>query len=647
MAKLYGWAGKMLRVDLSEGRISLEDTTRYTKRFIGGRGICAKIAWDEVPSGIDAFDPENRLLIMAGPLSGTLVSGSGRVQFAAIAPQVYPAPRYTRSSMGGNWAAVLKYAGYDGLIIQGRSEKPVFLCINDDEVKIKDAARLWGLDTFETQRAIMKEMGSEVSAIVIGQAGENLCRIAIINNETENAAGQGGFGAVMGSKRLKAVAVKGTGSVKVADPERFLKTIRRLAKLLGQRRLGQETWMGQYKRKTIACHGCLRDCSTIILNVPGRICPGTLTAKVQCVGGRWLDGGWRIPSRGYKQDYRELPKDMPRIKDLEASFEAKVFGDRYGLNMWEITLGLVPWLKLCKDEEIITEKEVGMPFEVDKGEFWSKIFRMIAYREGFGDVLAEGMPRAADMLGKGHKYLTHVAHGYVEHWLGRGIQSDLYFPFWVISALTWATDSRDPYSDHHRSYSLGSLGTDNPTPYLSAEQARTISKRLYGSEKTLDLNYECKAQRVVWHQNRCCVDESLILCETGGFPLISSSVTEDGFGYPEAESDLFSAVTGVELSEAELDRAGERVFNVERAIMVREGRSREYDVRCGVIAYMTSRPDRDGVMLDEEAFLKSLEEYYRIRGWDVATGWPKGGKLDELELREIADELGRRGLLST
>jgi len=227
MAKLYGWAGKILRVDLSEGKISREDTMKYAERFIGGRGICAKVAWDEIPPGIDPFDPENRLLVMGGPLSGTVVSGSGRAQFGTIGPQVYPAPRYTRSSMGGHWAAMLKYAGYDGLVVQGGAERPVWLRICDDDVEVKDAASLWGLDSFETQRVIMKEYGPEISVMAIGQAGENLCRIAVINNETEDAAGQGGFGAVMGSKKLKAVAVGGTRGVKVADLGRFLRAVKR------------------------------------------------------------------------------------------------------------------------------------------------------------------------------------------------------------------------------------------------------------------------------------------------------------------------------------------------------------------------------------------------------------------------------------
>ena len=645
MSKPCGWIGKILRVDLTKERICCEDTENYANRFIGGRGIADKIAWDEISPNINPFDPQNRLIIMSGPTSGTMGSGTGRAQFCTVAPQVYPVPKVTRSSMGGPWAARLKYAGYDGLILQGKAETPVFLWIHDTEAEIKDARGLWGLDTFDAQKTIIGEYGPDVSVITIGPAGENLSRIAIIANETENAAGQGGFGAVMGSKKLKAIALKGSGGVRVADPKRLMETARRIDKLLGQRTSMPGSFSEKYSQKRVACQGCPRSCGRMLLNIPGRVQAVPMSANMTCVETRWVEEGWGIPHRGYKNSYPELPKKTPSIKDVESGFEAKVVGDRYGLNMWEMTIGLVTWLKLCVEAGIITEEDIGMPLELHKGEFWSELFRKIAYREGIGDVLAEGLPRAADILGKGHQYLPHVAHGYAEHWVGRGIQSALEFPFWTISALVWATDSRDPFSDHHRSYSLGSLGSDNPTPYLSDEQARAISKRLYGSEKTSDPTYEYKAMRVIWHQNRCCVDESLVLCEKGGFPMISSSVTRDGFGYPAAESDLFSAVTGVEMSEAELDRIGERIFNLERAIMMREGRSKEYDIKCGVVKYMKERPDRDGIRLDEEKFLKSLDEYYQLRDWDVATGRPRRERMEELGLKDIAQELGRLGLL--
>jgi len=636
---VFGYTGRLLRVDLSRDRITQEDTAPYADRFLGGRGLCAKIAWDEIPPHIDPFHPDNRLLAMTGPLTGMPVAGAGRTQFGSVAPQVYPEPRYTRSSMGGNWAAALKYAGYDGVIIQGQAERPVYLWICDADVDLKAADGLWGLDTFQTQQALMKAYGSDVSVIAIGPAGENLSRIAIINNETENAAGQGGFGGVMGSKRLKAVAVKGTGSVQVADPKRLLQTVQRIKQLLPPRTGNPELVPGTYRRTATACLGCPRPCAAII-TIPRGQKQEPLIGKTTCVEGRWLLEGWNIPHRDYKNQYPELPRDTPRIKDLASRFGAKIWGDKYGINMWEVTLGLVPWLTLCTAAGVLSAEDVGMPLRLDRGEFWRELLRKIAYREGIGDVLAEGVRRAADALGKGHRYLSHMAHGYVEHWVGRGIQSPLPFPYWILSALCWATDSRDPFSDHHRTYELG-----YETKYLTHAQERSISRRLYGSEKTLDPDYTHKAQRVIWHQNRCCVDECLILCEFGGFPIVSSEATADGFGFPEVERELYAAVTGLEVTQRELDAMGARVFNLERAIMLREGRSKAYDVGCGVIEYLTNRPDTAGITLNTDQFLEALNDYYELRGWDVPTGRPKRETLRQLGLNDVADALEEKGLL--
>jgi len=218
MTSIYGWAGQILRGDLTTLQFTAEDTMQYAKQVLGGRGIAAQIAWNELSPKIGAFDPANCLIIMSGPLTGTATPGSGRVMFGGIAPQVYPTPRYTRSSMGGHWGAMLKYGGYDGIVLTGRAEQPVYLWIHDSIAEVRDASHLWGVDTYSTQQLLLREHGADAVAITIGPAGEHLSRIAIIANETENAAGQGGFGAVMGSKNLKAIVVHGTLPLNISDP---------------------------------------------------------------------------------------------------------------------------------------------------------------------------------------------------------------------------------------------------------------------------------------------------------------------------------------------------------------------------------------------------------------------------------------------
>jgi aldehyde:ferredoxin oxidoreductase len=511
-------------------------------------------------------------------------------------------------------------------------------------VELEDAKELWGLDIFLTQRMIMKRHGPAVKSITIGPAGERLSRIAIIATETSNAAGQGGFGAVMGSKNLKAVTVKGEGGVRIADPESFME-INKDIRNLSPEYVPPPNFTGlrpeRYKVKYNACGGCAAGCrSRIVIDVPGRVHPGLNTALTTCVEERWLQKGWGFIDSKYAYSYPELPKDMPQLKDLEAAFEAKVLADKYGLNMWELTVGLVPWLNLCKNAGIITEKDLGIPLELEKGEFWSTLFQKIAYREGIGAILAEGLVRATAKLGKGDRYVPHVAHGYVEGAvLGRGFagcEDRLPFPFWIITALAFSTDSRDPsmpsavlvgWDDFH------DLRTNMPI-----ERSREISKRVYGTEKTVDPTYEYKACRTIWHQNRAAVEDMLVLC-SWKFPILINRRTRSDFGDTALESRLFSAATGIDASEADLDKVGERIFNLERAIMVREGRDRNYDVNCGVIKYLKDRPDTDGIRLDEDRFLKSLDEYYFLRGWDISTGWPKEEKLLELGLEDVSDQL--------
>jgi len=620
---LYGWIGKILRVNLTDQRMEEVDTMRYAKRFIGGRGVAAGIAWEELQPGIDAFDPENKLIIMTGPLNGTLAPTSGgRITFAGIAPQAYPKPHYTRSNMGGYFGAELKYAGYDGLIVEGRASKPVYLWIKDGEAEIRDASKLWGLDTFTTQKKLIKEHGEGVQTVCIGPAGENLVRIACVQHGIENAAGQGGFGAVMGSKNLKAITVKGSGGVPIAKPEEFIELCKYANKVAHTPEEPPEDRVLRRKACGMSCSllGCGANGLNIYKKVKGKVHPVLYTGAVQCCSPEYL-----------------------KFKPWEAGFEAAQLADMYGINHWEIVLGFTgigQWLNRCVEKGIITEDDLGMPIDLESGEFWSKLLKKIAYKEGIGKVFAEGVPRAADILGKGHEYLPHVAHGYETHWDGHLFNGPRY-PYWIVAALQWATDSRDPLV--HCYAEEITYWTARPGAPISIEQLKAIGKRLYGSELAVDpeSNYEYKAQPTIWHQNRLAVDDSVPVCEEI-FPTIYSRTSPDGFGDTALEAKLFSAATGVEVSEEELDFIGSRIYNLERAIMVREGRTRKDDE--SVIPYF-QKPDRAGIRLDVEKFRALMDEFYELRGWDPKTGWPRRETLEKLDLKDVADELEKIGKL--
>jgi aldehyde:ferredoxin oxidoreductase len=213
-----GYAGQILDVDLTARKVTTRPTAPYIRDALGGRALSAAIAWDEMPADVDAFDPAALIIISTGPLTGTLAPTTGRTVMASLSPRIYPKPWYTHSTIGGWFGPELKYAGYDAVIIRGAASAPVRLEITDGKARIVDAADLWGLDARETQLDLKRRLSSETQVLAIGPAGENRVRFATVQHSEENAAGHSGFGAVWGSKNLKAVTARGTGGVKVADP---------------------------------------------------------------------------------------------------------------------------------------------------------------------------------------------------------------------------------------------------------------------------------------------------------------------------------------------------------------------------------------------------------------------------------------------
>lgn len=662
---MYGWAGKILRVDLTSEKIWTEETSKYVPRFLGARGIAAKIAWDELKPGLDAFDEANLLMMMVGPLAGLPGPGTSRSYIFGNAPQGYPKTWYIRTSIGGRWGAEIKYAGYDGVVIRGKALRPSYLWINDDDVEIRDAGVLWGKDTFTTQRLIKHFHGSETQSIVCGPAGENLVRYAVPATETECAAGTGGMGAVMGSKKLKAVAVKGSKEVKVADKERWLKVAEYATDMLNPYKkpppVTEVSYEPRYsfpkpdyvkvRRIYSPCYGCTIGCKgTYFIDVPGKIHPATNTTEVSCIGRALIARG----TTSSRMERLVGGRDWYNL-GVEAGVENAANVNKYGLSHWEVIVGIVMWMHLCKLNGIDLEPDLGFPVEPQNPRFWDTLLRKITYREGIGDLLAEGAPRVLEKIGKGREFLKTVAWGVCEHGAGRGIWEWFPYPHWIAGALFWATDYRDPYSDvAHKQSGLGQF----PDPKRRLE----LAKWLFGTEGAVlplqeevkdmeqggptpqqeDLAYANKASIVIWHQNRSVVIGSLVLCDSG-FPLTISRLRPDLRGDTSIEAQLFSAATGVEMNEAELDAAGEMIFNLERCLFVREGRTRKDDET--VIPFFKQPDYTKGIPLDEVRFRKTMDEYYTLRGWDVNTGVPKRGKLEQLGLKDVADELDRRGLL--
>jgi aldehyde:ferredoxin oxidoreductase len=633
MAKPCGWAGKVLRVDLTNAAINKVPTADYkTEDFIGGVGLSAKIFWELGCPKVSAFDPSNPLIISVGPLTG-LYGPFGRAEVCSISPQCYPNELFTYSGFGGTFPAKMKHAGYDSIIMLGRAEKPVYLSILDEDVEIKDATDLWGVETFEAQKTLITNE-PEASILVIGPAGENLSRVAVILNETKFAAGQGGFGGVMGSKNLKAIVVRGTGVVAVAKPDEVLKltklTMEENKKGFPLREAFRTPYMApqetkdafarKYFKKQYGCYGCPLQCHSVH-NIPGIGLSG-----VSCANWLWA------------------PKFSVDPKEV---WEANVLSQKLGINTFEGIIGLPLLLALSLEAGILTRRQIeqhmGLPAPKWLGgtatnhEFLTTLLHKIAKGDG---PYAEGVPRFTEhfekRLGLGEKLENlykelYTAYGYAFHHVDN-----------LGSALHWATDTRDPVDSCHE-YKNPSTPEANEhfgLPTYDNYQIINLAKTVYeGAERV-----------TAWVQDNQCLKNSLPVCEF--WSMLTSFYNPPEMDLRVFESKLFSAVTGLDMNAERLAKAGERIWNLRRAIMVkRENRNRETDTlnepyfKKAIICLAGSATGLVNGPIDKAKFEALKDRYYELRGWDVTTGWPKRGKLEELGLKDVADELASVGKL--
>jgi len=627
MSDLCGWTGKMLKVDLSRGKTQTVDIGDLVKKFIGGKGLNHRLAWDLIPPDVGPFDARNYLFISVGPLTGTPAPTSGRTEIGGIAAQSYPS-MYAHSGVGGWFGAALKYAGYDSIAITGKSASPVYLWINDGQAEIRDAGRLWGRGAYDTQILLKKRHGQEARALVIGPAGENCSRIAVLLSDTENAAGQGGYGGVAGSKNLKAICIKGTGAVQIAHPRELLRLRSDLAPTAEKnpvKRGGKWIYDDQpvenvlYPRNRTACtHACDRSCWFEFRDVPRKTRPGLHSGRWGCIGPYAI--GWQHP----------FGCDWPLWwQGFEGGFETTEMMNQYGLNEWEVLGGMVPWLVMGDREGVLTDKrfDIIKPVLPDKPAWWINFLEVVTYRRGIGDLLAEGVSRTIAALGtqqygetlyRGERRVqTQIslqeAWGYAGHWSGRGIHAARKFPHWLLEAMTWMTATRDPLDDTHIQ--------------AKDEWMQAFEKSPYKGTKGAEI--------VIWNENRSELKSSLTLCDWS-FPMPDRS---------DAESRLFAAVTGIAMTENELDRVGERCKNMQRALLVRNyDRNRERELQ--EIMPWFSRPDAtQGIAIDPTKFNIMVDTYYKQRGWNQQTGRPIRATLERLDLKDVADTLADAGKL--
>jgi aldehyde:ferredoxin oxidoreductase len=609
---LYGYAGRILHVDLTTGKTHTEPLNEdYAKKYIGGIGLGMRLWLDHSKPGVDPFSPENPLILATGPTSGTVwpTGGNGHA-FVSKSPQSYGVGE---SKSHGSFGTELKRAGYDAVIFKGKAERPVYVWIDDDSVQILDASHLWGKSPAETEDAIKEELGDYyIRVAAIGPAGEKLVRIACIINEKTRAAGRTGMGAVMGSKNLKAIAVRGTNDVKVAKPDEFLEFVKEFHERMkgpatkkyrtlgtpenvlvhnalqcmptrnynnsyfeAAEKVSGEALNERYVAKIIGCSSCAMRCEHICV-VPEGPYKGAM-ARVE------YEPLWALgPYCG--------------VDRLDAIIKASDLCNYYGVD--SISAGVIVGFAMdCYENGILTDKDMdGIEARFGNHEAMVKLIEKIGKREGIGDILAEGVKNAGEKIGKGaEKLALHIKGVEVTGYDLRCLKT---------AALGFAVSFRGADHNRHGAYAFDVKGKVNR---LKAERGRgKMVKDIEDVYTVIDSMIVCKFSR--------------------------------GTYYKEFEdlAKLYTLVTGFEKTAEDIRIAGERINNLARVFNVREGLGRKDDTLPYKVMHMPV-PDEGpskGAYVSQEELDLLLDDYYEARGW-TEEGIPTVEKLKELGMDDL------------
>ena len=630
----YGGCGKILTVDLTSEVVSEIDTHPYADRFLGGRGIATRLYWEHVPAAARAFDPENHLIFMTGPITATGAQGASRFSVVGKSPMLMP-EGFCYGNMGGYWGAALKRAGFDGLMVSGKANRPVYLFISDGKATLEDASGIHLAGVHQVETYLRRTHGKKTHFITTGPAGMNLCRSANLMTDNEGSA-TGGFGAVMGAKNVKALAVVGTQSPRVSDPA-ALKELNRLTITLNKR----DTSFNPYPPDQIARKGKA----------------SCFQCGLDCV----MRSTYKTPSnrevvRKCQAMFVYFPWVMGRPGEpAETALDATGLCNDLSLCTMEMA-NIIEWISAAYKAGYLDDAQTGL--EIDKlgtWQFFEDLCNMIAHRKGFGNLLAEGLLRAGDTMGAEAKNL------FANEVSGVGDGATYSAREYLMNGLLYAFEPRQPIAMLHEvSRTIGSwvmnLQYPGSTP-VSSDVYRAAAAKFWGHEKAWDLNtHEGKAMAATRIIDRTYVKDSLGLCDSC-WPLMFSHHTDDKVGDSTLEARTFNAVTGKEIDEEALLKIGETIFNQQRAILLREGWDPGKDDTVADFnftdpvqsVFMNDEVlvpgegdtvlSRKGQVLDREVFKEMRDAFYQLRGWNPETGYPGTEKLRELGLSDLLDEI--------
>ena len=602
--------GKILRIDLSKEKITNESLDLgVATEFIGGMGLGMYYLYRDLKPKIDPLGPENELVFVTGPLTGTLAPSSGQTCLVTKSPMTSTC---LDTYMGGYFGPEIKFAGYDAIIVSGKSEKPVYIVIDSENVEIRKAEHIWGKTTSETEKIIKEEVGNDFRVACIGPAGENLVKFACIVSE-RRTLGRGGSGAVMGSKKLKAIAVRGSKSIRIYDEDSFLKAVEKAFNLIkealekdfrvkglaivgsafgvlwirsagvlptrnfstgyfedAEKISGEEMLEKGVYRRHIACYNCPIHCGKVSVVTSGKYA-GTI-----------IDGP--------EYETIGLIGSNCGISEISAVIKANYLCDEFGMDTIS-TGNVVGFAMECFERGILTLEDTGgIELRFGNGDAIVEIIEKIAKREGLGDILAEGVKRASEKIGKGSEAFAIQVKGMeFPSWEPRGLRG---------SGLAYATSHRG--ACHKR----GIMGDE------------LVSKS--------GLVTEGKAMLVKKRQDEVAVYFSLVVCRFATFVVPMSLWAE-----------MLTAVTGFSYDENKLMMIGDRIETLTRVFNVREGFTRKDDYlpRRFYEEPAVSGPTK-GIVFPREEYEKMLDEFYELRGWDKE-GIPTKEKLKELGLTEF------------
>lgn len=625
MSKAY--IGKILRVDLSKGAISEEEIREdWAKMFIGGAGLATRYLYKEVSVGADPLGPENLLIFMTGPLTGTASASASRYSVVAKSPLT---GIWGHGNSGGSFGPALKQSGYDGIIFQGRSPEPVYLRIIDGQPKLCDAGHLWGKTVSETEDLIQKDSKQKVTIASIGPGGENLVRYAAIINNKYRAVGRCGLGAVMGAKRLKAVACAGRTPIHLADKALFSEMAKKQIDLLNESilKVGFESYGTNMVSDMVNIRGGYptRNWQEGVFDQIEEVNGQALTDRVLIKGvscfacpiacGRGTEikeGPWKGNS-GEGPEYETVNTfgAMCGVADLNAITMANYLCNEYGLDT--ISAGSTIAFAMECYEKGILNKEISGGLEVKFGDekLIVDLVPKIARREGIGDLLAEGTKRVSETLGQGSEHFAmHV----------KGLELPAYDPRAAkITGLGYVTANRG--GDHITAYVQGPTFID--TPFLIVEDSK-IEDPLVANPK--------EAKVVIDLENALTMFDCIGACKFMGILLPADDYVK-----------LIATATGWDFGIDEFRKCGERIYNLMRAFCVREGITRKADILPKRLMEdpLPEGPAK-GMTIDKDMLEMLKDAYYKIRGWDQETGKPTIEKLKELELDDLTQDMWGR-----